>query len=810
MVRVRTFAAFRHWLLNYFADDFAPSVSLRTEFVKAINAFGKDARVRVSKRDTRIISELKRCWRRVCSIYWDGHGRKSSSAGVEAEITSGGPEPELLPVEEPVSRNRVPSLILRATKKREEQLGLATSKSHPELRRRFTETPRGDAINSIRRAHMRTQSASSVQSPPESRTRHRRNLSDDSPILYSKNTDPSLFHSFARGDGLEEWPPVSVRTDLLVPIPTGPSTLPSIHRQKRRFFRSKRKKIAAEGALPSPMMPKAPLSLRISCTGDLSDEEDVSRPVRNTVPAISNRDRVDFLAAGMWPNFISASSLDDRRAEELGEALVQGYLPSETVDDDGGLDVVLDDREGDEFNVPSSGDEVGQTTLSMTEIERRMGLRLSRPPSMPLPQTPDTFAHRRGSMQYSERSITLSPPAPTIAPLPVHALRRRAGGDLRQYDATRNLRPRPETARSITSSMSSFSVVVDHRLEIPSVSIESRSLRSLLGIPKDERSSTSPVHRNSGLAMDFSQFRPPTDIESSDDDDLDGISAVDKALLKLEGKYVRKNRRKLQVSNPDMNEVSAPEEGGMSNYRSSGKSLTPPEESKIERSPQDLWRRRHRHVLDGQEFGSPSKHDPFDESPLYERFQDRDPEQMGSDPERISVLQEPEVQDLYIEVPTLESAIAELERNQLDNPLPRIPSMSPPQPPAESRQHSLSSHLPFILQYDSSVLARQFTLIEKDISAEIDWTELIEPTWMDHTQEMVDVRDWKGFITRDEPESGLHSVIAHFNLVPTRLATLTVDGGMDHIRSDSNAIGRGTCHGDFEVHPCCRGMSSSE
>jgi hypothetical protein len=71
MVRVRTFAALRHWLLNYFADDFAPSPSLRSQFVRLINSLGKDDRVKATLRDTRIIAELKRCWRRVCRIYWD-------------------------------------------------------------------------------------------------------------------------------------------------------------------------------------------------------------------------------------------------------------------------------------------------------------------------------------------------------------------------------------------------------------------------------------------------------------------------------------------------------------------------------------------------------------------------------------------------------------------------------------------------------------------------------------------------------------------------------------------------------------------
>src|SRR5271170_6731178 len=133
MVRVRTFAALRHWLLNYFADDFAPSLSLRSQFVKSINSFGKDKRVKASVRDTRIIGELKRCWRRVCTIYWDDQ----APSGQEEEIIDHG----ISQFEEPSPKNRVPSLLFRATKKREERLlGVGTSQSQPDLRRRFIES----------------------------------------------------------------------------------------------------------------------------------------------------------------------------------------------------------------------------------------------------------------------------------------------------------------------------------------------------------------------------------------------------------------------------------------------------------------------------------------------------------------------------------------------------------------------------------------------------------------------------------------------------------------------------------------------
>ncbi|KAK9373612.1 ras guanine nucleotide exchange factor domain-containing protein [Lipomyces chichibuensis] len=71
VIRLRIFVAIRHWILNYFADDFVPSLGLRKDFVAAINEFSKYGKVRASSGDRRLLGELKRCWIRACSFYWD-------------------------------------------------------------------------------------------------------------------------------------------------------------------------------------------------------------------------------------------------------------------------------------------------------------------------------------------------------------------------------------------------------------------------------------------------------------------------------------------------------------------------------------------------------------------------------------------------------------------------------------------------------------------------------------------------------------------------------------------------------------------
>ncbi|KAK7202488.1 ras guanine nucleotide exchange factor domain-containing protein, partial [Myxozyma melibiosi] len=70
-VRLRTFVVLRHWLLNYFAHDFVPSLKLRQEFVNVVNGFARYGKVRSSNGDRRLIGELKRCWIKLSCLYWE-------------------------------------------------------------------------------------------------------------------------------------------------------------------------------------------------------------------------------------------------------------------------------------------------------------------------------------------------------------------------------------------------------------------------------------------------------------------------------------------------------------------------------------------------------------------------------------------------------------------------------------------------------------------------------------------------------------------------------------------------------------------
>lgn len=91
IIRIRTFAALRHWILNYFVDDFVVNRNLRVRFCDQTNEMYHQVRQRTGKgvSDLKILIDLKRCWNGRCSIYWDSAAFNAHTQQ-EADIEPGG------------------------------------------------------------------------------------------------------------------------------------------------------------------------------------------------------------------------------------------------------------------------------------------------------------------------------------------------------------------------------------------------------------------------------------------------------------------------------------------------------------------------------------------------------------------------------------------------------------------------------------------------------------------------------------------------------------------------------------------------
>lgn len=69
IVRVRTYVVFKHWLLNYFNEDFVPDRELRLLLTTWLNRMGKDERLRPNPTDLRLIKSLKKVTKRLKAMF---------------------------------------------------------------------------------------------------------------------------------------------------------------------------------------------------------------------------------------------------------------------------------------------------------------------------------------------------------------------------------------------------------------------------------------------------------------------------------------------------------------------------------------------------------------------------------------------------------------------------------------------------------------------------------------------------------------------------------------------------------------------
>ena len=91
VIRVRAFAAIRHWVLNYFPYDFVIDRDLRVKFCQHLNTLTHQVRRRSSHEpsDLKLIIDLKKCWNGRCALYWD-HPLGDVDGRNDLDISPGG------------------------------------------------------------------------------------------------------------------------------------------------------------------------------------------------------------------------------------------------------------------------------------------------------------------------------------------------------------------------------------------------------------------------------------------------------------------------------------------------------------------------------------------------------------------------------------------------------------------------------------------------------------------------------------------------------------------------------------------------
>jgi hypothetical protein len=132
IVRVRTFVALRHWILNYFVDDFVPMYQLRVYLCELVNGLYKDLGDREDGGggDIKIVGELKKCWRRTCALYWDSEVGVGKDHADEDILPGGQADVLAIEIDEIPEHSLAPSTPPRQTG-RNIRIGNAGSNSNP-------------------------------------------------------------------------------------------------------------------------------------------------------------------------------------------------------------------------------------------------------------------------------------------------------------------------------------------------------------------------------------------------------------------------------------------------------------------------------------------------------------------------------------------------------------------------------------------------------------------------------------------------------------------------------------------------------
>lgn len=102
-VAVRTFVVIRHWILNYFVDDFLPDLDLRQLMAYALNTLSLLPEVTASPHLAHILKQLKRCWLGELALHWNVT-TNTNEAPEDLPVYAGGPYGLDVPSQSPAQR----------------------------------------------------------------------------------------------------------------------------------------------------------------------------------------------------------------------------------------------------------------------------------------------------------------------------------------------------------------------------------------------------------------------------------------------------------------------------------------------------------------------------------------------------------------------------------------------------------------------------------------------------------------------------------------------------------------------------------
>lgn len=765
-VRLRTFVVLRHWLLNYFAHDFVPSMRLRQEFVAVVNNFCRYGKVRSSNGDRRLLGELKRCWIRLSYLYWDFtlgmYGADflslTSDQCFDQELHPGGT----------IGTRKIDGKQTIGFHKEIDSLGkplisdqMPDPYSSPILER--LAIPHASAIKWERTSGS---AASAILSVPSLSSGSVVSSNEPKTPLESHDTYNQPWGSLIRGEGMVSTPTddQAIVNTVRPPSPAFNSlndldcdshlySAQDFQKEKRghNIFKSiankmKKKRASKSSSFSQRLQPSSSSETRdsrIDSNGVTEDSEvriDIlaasvvdnykhifaqnstyedrsydSVPFQSVGLAVQNSDISAMLQRSperqMKPTFRDASDVESLRGVEIyyhnpRDSLDSSMPSSNEVSGDMGIFSRVDERTLP-HRILTYSNENALTEGSLDIDNRRDSILFL--PSFPPSSSDDS---RRNSAQISQ-------------PTNSHGLQRQnAIGNLKAAGSITHQRHISSSSSSLGASVFDAEVTSFHlNSSNPTSSPQPMSLLS-----SEDHSISSSRNRYRDVNNDFTgipgipgipdemarELMKLAELSSEEEPAATEAEALERTLQKLEGKSSSTAKSLIEKQWFDVHSTISASAGSQS-------SSSP---YKQRRSERNAW------FVDANSM-------------------------LGSVPMQKDILRLQNSEANSMNAPSLsateQSFVSSKDRSSLSSYAQSY----------QSSTVSLRIHLPFILKYRARDLAEQFTLIDRDALAEIDWKELVELRWQ---QNVAAVQDWASFISSEEIR-GVELIITRFNLM---------------------------------------------
>ncbi|KAK9480244.1 ras guanine nucleotide exchange factor domain-containing protein [Lipomyces japonicus] len=740
IVRMRTFVVLRYWVLNYFADDFVPSFKLRAAFVDGINRLSSSDKVKASTADCRMIGELKRIWIRASSLYWvfpsliyaDSILLQSSIGCLNVVIHPGGTvgsqSIEITGksnIEQPARKNR------KSRISNPQSPATHLNSSSPII-------PQTGQFSSQADLHLPNNSASSIS--PQSSQGSNESVNDRGNNANLENPWGALIRGKADIDIPTDDQAI---VDSIIPASPGlqnhvefdnisssysntnSASDPIVAKQSR--FKSWTKKFFGRNHNQSLHTSDIPqLSPNFAVTHDILRNENSSED-RSLELGV----RIDILAASVVDNYKQLLESTEREGSNLFIHQLKldydlksavGNSPSRTTqttkNDIAAVESLhgsLIDSGRSEANSSIFTPQKAETDISANKndflfLQARLDYGSDDVRSSKSSSAAGSSLNHNVLMQFqtlapSDSNTTTTTTTSSSSGIPIESSASLPG--LRHQLGHANLRNN-SLRKFKWASSSSFSSMAG------SFNVTSYSPASVTGNLKmldDRYAATAPLvigipGISEDLAVELSKLADiPDDVPDI------SIDPVTLALMKLEGTYLRK---------PSMVPPPPPSIGSEKSIRDFADSDADPSKDNVYATSVYSWKGR-----------------------------ERDAWFVESLSQRITSL-EPSLLDREDNSDVSSQAVSVFSRSHSTISADRASSIV-----------SLSIHLPFILKYRAFDLAAQFTLIDRDALAEVDWKELMDLQWK---QNVAPVQDWLSFLSTRNVR-GVELIISRFNLM---------------------------------------------